>query len=131
MPEILDPGSVAVPGSRPVRPDPSILTGRRAFSAAQPLFAGGPVGPEQTLSVGWHETSVSEETGSFAVVAQNAGLDDFVGEVVRVRFLARHVYAYVLDTADVPVQLSVTRRLFLVLNRLTLESLPASVVAVQ
>lgn len=107
-----------------------ILAGRRAFATAQALFAGGPVAPSQRLGVGWHGTSVNPETGSFAVVQRNAGLDDLIGEIVRITSNGRVVFAYVLDDADVPVQVSVTRRLFLVLNRLTIDALPADVVAV-
>lgn len=107
-----------------------ILAGRRAFGTAQALFAGGPVGRSQRLSVGWHGTSVNTETGSFAVVRDGAGLDDLVGEIVRVTSNRREVFVYVLDTADVPVAVSLTRRVFLALNRLTIEALPADVVAV-
>lgn len=105
-----------------------ITTGRRAFAKAQELFSGAPVGSSQRMSVGWHDTSVNAETGSFAVV--QAGFEDLVGEIVRVTSNRRQVFCYVLDTADVPVQLSVTRRVFLALNRLTIEALPADVVAV-
>lgn len=107
-----------------------IVTGRRSFIAAQALFSGGPVGKSQKLSVGWHDTSVNPETGSFAVVQATAGLDDLVGEIIRVTNNRREVFVYVLDTADVPVQVSLARRAFVALYRLTVEALPADVVVV-
>lgn len=112
---------------------PEIQAGRRAFAVAQALLAGGPIGGSgsQQLTVGWHDSSVNAENGSFAVVAQNAGLDDLVGEIVSIDYFGRVIFAYVLTTADVPVQVSVTRRLFLALNRLTLTSLTAAVAPVQ
>lgn len=129
MPEIVDLLAPAPLGPT-LTPGLEIPTARRAFSAAQPRLAGAPISPEQTLSIGWHDTSVNLETGSFAVVQLNAGLDDLIGEIVRVRFAGRSVFAYVLDSADVPVQLSLTRRLFAALNRLTLEELRGKVAPV-
>lgn len=113
----------------PSTTEPEIQAGRRAFAKAQSLLSGGPIQPSVALNVGWHDTSVNPERGSFAVVA-NAH-QDLVGEIVQVAFSGRTVYAYVLTTADVPVDLSVTRRLFLALNRLTLVSLPCQVSPVQ
>jgi hypothetical protein len=106
-----------------------IMAGRRVFATAQALLSGGPIAglASQRLSVGWHNSSVNSESGSFAVVAQNGGLDDLVGEIVSIKYSNAIIYAYVLTTADVPVQLSVTRRLFLAMNRLTLESITADV----
>lgn len=113
--------------------EPEIQAGRRVFAVAQQLLAGGPVSgtPAQSLAVGWHDSSVNPEDGSFAVVGQNQGLDDLVGEIISVTYFGTTIYAYVLDIADVPVQISVTRRLFCALNRLTLTSLTAVVRPVQ
>jgi hypothetical protein len=136
MPEIVD---ITVQGG-PSAPIPSqlptgaqeveILAARRAFGVAQSLLAGGPVEAPVALTVGWHDSSVNSESGSFAVVQSNAGLDDLVGEVVQVTFYNRSLFAYVLEDADVPTQLSITRRLFLALNRLTVVSLQCSVAPV-
>lgn len=100
------------------------------FSTAQALFAGGPLADPQRLAVGWHDSSVNPESGSFALVQTGAGLDDLIGEIIRVQFYTREVFAYVLDSADVPAQVSITRRLFLALNRLTIVSLQANVAPV-
>jgi hypothetical protein len=107
-----------------------ILVGRRAFRAAQQLFAGAPLSTPQSLDVGWHDSSVNPETGSFAVVQTGAGLDDLIGEIVQVRYYSRQVFAYVLEDADVPTPISITRRLFLALYRLTVVSLPVKVAPV-
>jgi hypothetical protein len=137
MPEIID---ITVQGG-PSAPIPQqipsgaqeveILAARRAFAVAQTLLAGGAIQAAQNLSVGWHDSSVNSESGSFAVVQSNAGLDDLIGEVVKVSFYDRSVFAYVLEDDDVPTQVSITRRLFLALNRLTIVSLECGVVPVQ
>jgi hypothetical protein len=136
MPEIVD---ITVQGG-PSAPVPQvlpssaqeveILAARRAFAVAQALLSGGPIQAPANLSVGWHDSSVNSESGSFAVVQTNAGLDDLIGEVVQVDYNGRVVFAYVLEDADVPVQVSVTRRVFLALNRLTIESLTCAVAPV-
>lgn len=136
MPDVVE---VVVPGgpSAPVVQQlPSgvqeveVLAARRAFGVAQELLAGGPVQAAVSLSVGWHDSSVNPESGSFAVVQSNAGLDDLIGEVVLVTFYSRSVFAYVLEDDDVPTQLSLTRRCFLALNRLSIVSLQCNVVPV-
>lgn len=112
--------------------DLTLMAARRSFATAQGLLAGGPVSglPARLLEVGWHDSSVDAEDGSCAVVQTGAGLDDLVGEVVGVTFGGVTVYAYVLTTADVPVVVSVTRRVFAALYRLTPASLLASVAVV-
>lgn len=137
MPEILDPGGpspFAPPGGgSPARPLPTVAEmtllgiGRRAFPAAQELLAGSPTAPEQRMVLGWHDSSVSAETGSFAVVAVGGGLDVLIGQIVRVRYGHRTVFAYVLAAADVPVELSLTRRTFAGLSPLSPESIDALV----
>jgi hypothetical protein len=137
MPQVVD---ITIPGGGPAPVAPEqlagrgqeveILAARRAFSTAQTLLAGGAIQAAQNLTVGWHDSSVNGESGSFAVVQANAGLDDLIGEVVMISFYSRSVFAYVLEDVDVPVQLSVTRRLFLALNRLSIVQLPCRVVPV-
>jgi hypothetical protein len=109
-----------------------VSAGRRCFAIAQAILAGGPVGGEaaQDLVVGWHDSGVSEQ-GSFAVVGLNMGLDDLIGEIVSVTYSGRTVYVYVLESADVPVQLSVCRRVFMALQRPTIEAISATVQTVQ
>lgn len=131
MPEIVD---VLLPAPIPpttLTPDPEILVGRRAFAAAQAIFAGAPLGLPALIDVGWHDSKVSVERGSFAVIGQNSGLDDLIGEIVSVTAADRTAFVYVLAAADVPVSLSLARRAFFAICRPTLESVLCKVVAVQ
>lgn len=106
-----------------------ILIGRRVFAVAQALFAGSPIEPPVALQVGWHDSTVQVEDGSFAVVSPT--FDELVGEIVVVRFGPRQVFAYVLQTGDVPVDLSLTRRAFVGLDLLTSEAITAMVAPVE
>lgn len=136
MPEIIDPTSAATPPKPPAlslggRAELEILAGRRCFAVAQELFSGSAIAPAQQLEVGWHDSSVNPETGSFAVVAPGAGLDDLIGEIVAVTLRKRQVFAYVLGWGDIPTPFSLTRRLFAALSVLTVENVTAAVAAVQ
>lgn len=94
--------------------EPEILAGRRVFAVTQQLFAGAPLRrlPER-VSVGWHGTDVDAETGAFAVVRQSWGLDDLIGEVLRLTTdTGRVCFVYVLGARDVPTDISITRRAF-------------------
>lgn len=102
-----------------------VLNAQRAFSEAQALLAGEPstdVLPAE-LHVGWHDTGVHPETGAFAVVGLDAGLDDWVGEVLRVTANGRACFVYVMSVADVPTPLSLARRAFASLSVLSAESI--------
>lgn len=112
--------------------EPEILTGRRAFPKAQQLLAGVPLRrlPER-VNVGWYGTETHPEAGSFAVVRDGAGLDDLIGEVLRVAVGARSVFVYVVGARGVPTDLALARRPFLALGLLSQESLPAVVEVVE
>lgn len=105
--------------------------GRRAFPLTQEKFYGLPVSAPQSLECGWHDTSVNPESGAFALVQQNAGLDDLIGEIVRVAYGSKMVYVYVLQAAAIPTQFSLYRRAWLGLGRLSLESLECEVAPVE
>lgn len=112
-------------------PDQTLLDSRRAFAMAQQLLAGqiddaGAV----TLDVGWHETTVDPELGAVAVVQDGAGLDDWIGETLRVTSQVhtdRSIFVYVLGSRGVPTGLSLSRRAFLALGLLSLSSLTCSI----
>lgn len=112
---------------------PEIQAGRRVFAVAQTILSTGfSAQRAQQITLGWHDSIVNSENGSFAVVNSDAAMAGLVGEIVQVAIAGgASVYAYVLTTADVPVQLSLTRRLFLSMARLTIESLPATVSVMQ
>lgn len=95
--------------------DPLILLGRRAFPEAQAQLAGIPivqaVGAED---VGWYDTAIDPETGSFAVVSEaDPSAADLIGETIRVEYGARFVYAYVIGARDVSTRVALARRAFL------------------
>lgn len=111
--------------------EPEVMLGRRAFPMAQQLLAGSVESQlPQLVETGWHDTSVHPETGAFALVRQGAGLDDLIGEILRVQAQDRTAYVYCLGSADVPTDLSLARRAFLALGLLALESLGTSVAVV-
>ena len=86
------------------------------------------------MDAGWHDTQTHPETGAFALVRTGAGLDDLVGEILRVTSAApsaRSVYVYCLGSAGVPTDLSLTRRGFAALGLLSLESLACLVEVVE
>lgn len=112
--------------------EPEVLNARRAFPEAQALLAGEPLTALPTeLEVGWHDTSTHPETGAFAVVGIDSGLDDWIGEILLVTANGRACYVYVMGAVDVPVALSLARRAFCSLAVLSVEALPALVQVVQ
>lgn len=107
----------------PVRYDPYELRAERAFPKAQELLAGVPLRSLGVMTVGWHDTLTHPKTGSFAVVADGAGLNDLIGEVLRLSRGEREVFALVFATRAVPTSLSLARRAFIGLALPALESI--------
>lgn len=108
--------------------EPEILDARRAFPTSQGLLGGPSVRQVQGLVVtGWHDTSVSGERPSFAVVRRDGPQLDLIGEIIRVSYADRSVFAYVLGSALIPVDLSLARRAFLAIGLLAAESIDATV----
>jgi hypothetical protein len=106
--------------------EPEVLIARRALLDAQTLLAGEPLAVAPTeVEVGWHDTSTHPETGCFAVVGLDSGLDDWVGEVVLVSANGRGCFVYVIASADVPTPVSLARRAFASLAVLSTESMLA------
>lgn len=99
--------------------------GERAFPKAQELFAA--LAPSRSsrwptaVQAGWYDTSVETATGSFAVVQAGAGLDDLVGEILRVTYGARSALVYVVGVRAVSLPLLLSRRPFLALAGLYAE----------
>lgn len=109
-----------------------VLDARRAFATAQQLLAGVAVERvEGLVAVGWYDTAVNPETGSFALVRREGPLTDLIGEIVHVSAGDRSVFAYVLGSAGVPTDLALARRAFFALGLLALESLDCVVEVVQ
>lgn len=109
-----------------VRFDPDRVAGRRAWATAQRLYAGSVLETVGSFEVGWYDTATHPETGAFALVAHDAGLDHLFGEILRVRAGQREAFVYVLGAAAVPVPIALSRRAFFSLELLSAETLPVT-----
>lgn len=122
MTDFSDPIAVAL--------EPEVLASRRAFPQAQAMLAGAPkrmVAPAATVT--WHGSSVHPETGAVALVDPAGPLADLVGEVIRLTRVTpgatRRVFVYVVGSASLDGDLSLTRRAFLSLGLLALSDITA------
>jgi hypothetical protein len=120
--EFFDPVDVQV--------EPEILLSRRAWAVSQAAFDGGLLRVAASFEpVGWHSNEIYSETGAIAVVQAGGGLDDLVGEIVRVRRRLpggdRVALVYVAGSEATPQRFSVSRRVFLALGNLALETVVA------
>jgi len=116
-------------------PEPLVLDGRQALLDAQALYSGAAV-PRGFYQVSWYGTVASDERGCFAVVDPACRLADCVGEILEVRYyplvLASHalhtVRVYVIGSLqNLGTDLGVTRRSYMVLERLSTEPITASI----
>jgi hypothetical protein len=106
---------------------------RRAFPESQRLL-GAPVERrlEGTVDLGWHGTETSDESGAVAVARLGGPYEEvLVGEVLRFSTGVRECYVYCWETADIPWDLSVSRRAFAALGGLFHESLVVTVEVVR
>jgi len=110
-----------------VRYDPYETRAERAFPKAQELLAGVPLRSLGLMTVGWHDTQTHPKAGSFAVVADGAGLDDLIGEVLRFSRGEREVFALVFAARAVPTSLSLARRAFIGIALPALETIELTV----
>lgn len=106
--------------------EPEICDGQRAWAKTQELFAGSPVNTlaSPAIECGWYSTAQSPYRGAFMMVQEGAGLDDYVGEFLRLTYKQRSISVYCVGTSaliDTPI--AVTRRAFLALARLGLREL--------
>lgn len=111
---------------------PELMAARRAFPVSQQLLAGAVLREvSASASVGWHDTAVCAETGAIAVVPEEGMMAGLVGEIVVVKrstpTLIRGVFVYVVGTASIIDDISISRRAFLDLGLLSNESLTCSV----
>ncbi|MCA1571259.1 MAG: hypothetical protein LC798_13250 [Chloroflexi bacterium] len=103
--------------------EPEVLWARRAFPMAQELLVGvAHRMVSSSLETGWHDTRAHPERGAFAVVQRGSEYEELLGEVLIVTYGERTpVYVYCANTADVPRPLSLYRRAYLGLTRLSRE----------
>jgi hypothetical protein len=112
--------------------DIDLMMARRAFAVAQENFAGAVLSTAALVAdVGWHGTDLHPEAGSVGLVREDGDYVDLVGEIIKVsRVLTietRVVYAYVVGTAGIIDDLSLSRRTFLGLGPLSNEQLVCTV----
>jgi hypothetical protein len=121
-------GAVAAEALTTPGPTVTLLSARRAFPIAQQLLAGVPIlTPPLDLSIGWYDTALDPERGSFAVVAEGGEHEDLIGEVIAVSYRGRSVNAYVLGARGISAELALQRRAFLAIAVPSAESLEAQV----
>jgi hypothetical protein len=107
-------------------PTVTLLSARRAFPVAQQLLAGVPIlTPPLDVSVGWYDTALDPERGSFAVVAEGGEHEDLIGEVIAVTYRGRSVNAYVLGARGISTEFALQRRAFLAIAVPSTESVQA------
>lgn len=103
------------------------IAARRAFPRSQALLAAAVFEVvASAVEVGWHGSSLSE-SGAFAVVRRGGPFEELVGEVLRVATETDAVFVVALESADVTEDLSLARRPFFELGRLSAESIRAEV----
>jgi hypothetical protein len=111
-----------------------IMQGRRAFPETQRLWlVSSTERAPREVAVGWHEpydasSETIRETGAFALVRADGPYADLVGEFLMVTVGRVTIVVYCLGAADVPSDISLTRRAFLALGPLWEARLAASVV---
>jgi hypothetical protein len=89
--------------------------GRRDFAAAQALLAATTsTRLPGFVDVGWYGSAVHPESGSFALVGVGQGLEELLGDVVKVTAPnGVAVFAYVVSVRDIATPLALSRRAFL------------------
>lgn len=95
--------------------EPEIQDGSRALKKTQELFTGSPksLRLSQPVTCSWYGTQIDPMRGAFCMVKEGAGLEDLVGEFLRIRYLNRSVTCYCLgESAEIGSELATTRRAF-------------------
>ena len=106
---------------------------RLGFPSAQAkLGETGPTGERFRANVSWHGTRLDPEPqgGSSALVQLDGDLAGLLGERIRLTYGRQSVVAYVVRSTDIGIEgvdISLSRRAFAALGRLSLESLPVTV----
>lgn len=105
-----------------------VLWARRAFPKAQELLAGEADHLLGRISLGWHHTDISPEAGSFCIVRRGGPYEDLLGDILILTVgLRAPIYVYVLNTAPIVADISLARRAFLALGRLSHDRIQARV----
>ena len=107
------------------------LVSQRAFPDAQRLLSGPVLEEYGVISVDWYDSSAYPLGGAVAVARRGGPHEELVGEVIRVDHGERRIFVFVDGRADVPADLSLSRRAFLAIDNLARESLPVVVSVVE
>jgi hypothetical protein len=95
-----------------------ILDGQRAWLSTQAIFDGGTLREATEVeTVGWYGTRTHTLEGAFAVV--RVGLEDLIGETLRVTHRRRAAVVYVVAARDIPQDVAVTRRSWMAFETLS------------
>lgn len=109
--------------------EPEVLWARRAFPKAQQLLAG--VAHRQVgvrIPACWHEGRAHPERGSFAVVQRGHAYEELLGEILIVTYRRQPpIYVYCVNTADVPQPISLYRRAYIELSRLSRDAIDCKI----
>lgn len=104
-------------------PEPAVLAARQGFADAQ-VSLTGIVAPQGYYQLSWYGTTISDERGSFGVVAADGPLFQLVGQFAQLTVATRSVNVYIIGGAvNLLTDLAVTRRAYLALSTLADEPL--------
>jgi len=97
---------------------------RLPFPGAQAALAG----PSERrvavpVPVAWHSTEAHPERGCFAVLRRGGPYEDLLGQTLLLAHRQRAVYVYAVNLGDVTADISISRRSFLALARLSHSSI--------
>jgi hypothetical protein len=108
-----------------VQQDPEILIGRMSFPDAQATMDGvGEQFDPYFHTLGWRETTIGAQLGSFCVVNEESPLADLVGDYLRFRYgRDRSVMAYCVASGTIPYEIAVTRRVFAAVESISVPSI--------
>lgn len=108
-------------------PEPEILEARRSFPDTQAAMAAAGVPTlfgADFYTVSWKGHELTGTQGSFCVVRADGPLANLVGDHLRLRFGAsKSVFVYCVGSANLEVDIGVTRRAFAALELLAVDSI--------
>lgn len=112
--------------------EPEVFNAWRCFVDAQAWLltaTAGPVAVTTNVTIGWYDTDVDPNKGSFALVSATGAFADNVGDILRITTTdLRTCFVYVFGTAALQVDLALAFRSWV---SLTLPSEDSLVVRVE
>lgn len=113
--------------------EPEILDGSRAWPKTQLLFVApvDPLSKRWETFCSWYDTSISEYEGAFCVIQSGSDMEALVGRHVQINYNEKDVYLYCVGGAELPTPIAITRRAFMELDALSLDSIEVMVQALE